>query len=203
MNLRNVVLAVVLLLLIFFLGSFIFSGVFQAREFESEFENVLFVSDYAEPIGFLKAVPGGFNDFAVSPEFSEVGSTSFMSQGLTLFNSVLVAKGKKVETIARVVDFEQQLLYCQVNDGNVLENQRIEAPDCSEKLESFPGLVFFIELPDAALSKSSVEVSEGRVYLRPRSFEEVARVSFLVLSIIYPDAGAVIDSMNRVLDRVQ
>lgn len=202
-DLRNAVLTVALVVVIFFLGSFIFSSVFKAHSFESEFENVLFVSDYAEPTGFLKAVPAGFNDFAVSPEFSEKGSTSFMTQGLTLFNSVLVAKGKKVETIARVVDFEQKILYCQVNDGNVFENKRIEPPECKARLDNPQGFVFFLELPDSSLSKSSVEVSEGRVYLRPKRFEEVAPVSFLVLSIMYPDAGAVIESMNLVLGKVQ
>ena len=203
MNLRNAVLAVVLVLVIFFLGSFIFSSVFRSHVFETELEGVLFVSDYAEPAGFFSAVPAGFNDFVVSPEFSETGSTSFMSQSLALFNSVLVAKGKNVETVARVVDFEQKILYCQVNDGNVLENQRIESLACKEKLENFPGLVFFIELPQVELSRPMVEVFENRVVLRPRVFEEVAPMSFLVLSKMYPDAAQIIESMNLVLDRLQ
>lgn len=202
MNRRDILLALVLLVVIFLLGSFIFSNVFKAHAFESEHEGVSFVSDYAEPIGFLKAVPMGFNDFAISPEFSETGSTSFMTQGLTLFNSVLIAKGEKVETIARVVDFEQRLLYCQVNDGNVLENRRIEASECQSKLDSQKGVVFFLELPDSKLSLSTVEVFENKVYIRPKTFEEVARVSFLVLSIMYPDAREIIESLNDILDRV-
>lgn len=180
---------------------FIFSSYSAQFAYSFESENVLFVSNTVHPGEFLSSV-GSKDYFMVSPAFYESGSTSFMTESLTLFNSVLIVKGKSVKTLARVVDPQKNLLYCQSNDGNVLENFQVDTALCMQELGSFQGIVFEIELPDPSLSKSMVEISGNRVILSPKDYSEVPRVSFVVISTIFPDASEIIGSVNEVLSRV-
>lgn len=201
MKKQHLVITVALVLVIVFLSWFIFSNSFKEFAFEEQVEGVLFVSNLGKPLELLKAKEG-VGSFVVSPAFFESGSASYMSQSLALFNSVLIVKGKEVKTLGRVVDSSGNLLYCQSNDGNYMENFRVEANECLQELGLASGTVLFVELPDSSLSMSTVEVYQEKVVLKPKDFSEVSRVSFVVLKSIFPDAEEVIKSINFVLDKV-
>ncbi len=202
MQQKYVLLSVALAIVILVFVSFIASTLFKSYAFEFESQDIQFVSNYKHPGEFLKEAASQ-GSFIVSPQFAETGSTSFMAESLTLFNSVLIAKGKVAITVARVAGPDKALLYCQTNDGNVLVNDRIESPECLSRLEYPQSIIFFVNLPDPSLSKSTVEVKPNQVIITPRDFSEVSRVSFVVLTAVFPDTPQIIDQVNGVLDRIE
>ena len=83
-----------------------------------------------------------------------------------------------------------------------MENNKIDSISCQKRLEAPSGLVFFIELPRAGAAKSTVEVMQGKVFIRPKDFSEVTRVSFVVLKAMFPDAGLSVYRVNQILGKV-
>lgn len=182
---------------------FVFSVPMQKHRFELESDGVLFVSDFAHPGEQLKSFSKS-NSFIISSEFLESGTTSFMTQALTLFSSVLVTEDKFVVVVAKTVDGSGNLLVgCDTNDGNKLVNRQISAKECNELFENSPHTVFFVALPDASLPQSRVTVFENSVLIEPNSFEDVPKVCFLVLKTMYSDSAETVDLINRMLELVK
>ncbi len=146
---------------------------------------------------------GQRSSFVVSSEFAPTGSSSFMAEPLTLFNSVLVAQGKFVVTLAKSVDSKGTLVSCDTNDGNNLVNRKISAAECSAIFGSSPHAVILVKLPDSTLSKSRVTVLENSVVIEPNSFSDVSRVSFLVLKTMFADSQEIVDLINNIVGRVK
>ncbi len=191
-------LVAVALLLIFLSVMVIIS--FKPKQFSYEFEtaNVLFVSNDAHPGELLQKIKDR-DSFVVASEFLPTGTTSFMTQPLTLFNSVFVAQDKFVVTVAKTVSSDGVLVSCDTNDGNRLSNRPMSAQECTDLLAKSDFTVFLVKLPNSSLSKSRVFVSENSVVIEPTSFEEVSRVSFLVLKAMYADSEEIINLINNFL----
>lgn len=170
--------------------------------FSLEQGGVLFVSNIAPPGGQLQLL-GQRNSFVVSSEFAPTGSTSFMAEPLTLFNSVLVAQGKFVVTAAKSLDSKGNLLGCDTNDGNNLVNRKIDAAECDAIFGNSPHAVILVRLPDSTLPKSRVTVLENSVVIEPNSFSDVSRVSFLVLKTMYSDSQEIVDLINNIVGQVK
>ena len=202
MKKQHLFVSVILVFLIIVFSWFILSNSLQVHEFEFESNDVLFFSDDMHPGEFLSEAAQKDN-FVVSPEYYESGSTFFMTQGLTLFNSVLIAQGKQVETLARVVSVDKVLLYCQSNEGDTRENNRIEASECMGRLSQTEKTFFLIDLPNSSLNKPTVEVAANKLIVTPKTYEDVSRVSFLVLITMFPDAQATIDLINGIVSNVE
>ncbi|MBI2597827.1 MAG: hypothetical protein HYW50_01390 [Candidatus Diapherotrites archaeon] len=58
-------------------------------------------------------------------------------------------------------------------------------------------------MPDSSLSKSRVIVFENSVLIEPNSFEEVARVSFLVAKTMFADSAEIIEIINGLVNVVK
>lgn len=201
MKKQHMIISGILVVIIFFFSLFIFSSIFKENVYELESKGLLFVSDSLHPTQFF-GIASATQSFVVSPQFAETGSTSFMTESLALFNSVLISNDKKVETVARVVGPDKSLLYCQVNDGNVLSNRRIESAECMQRLDSTQKIVFFVELPDDSLSRSKVEVFSNKVIVRAKNFAEVSPASFVLLESIFPNAAQVVEGVNVVIGHI-
>lgn len=201
---KSTELAVAAALVFLILASvfFIFSAPKQDFAFSFEQDNVQFVSDVGQPGDLLRGF-GSRNSFVVGSEFAQSGSAAFMTEPLTLFNSVLVAQGKFVVTVAKTVDAKKDVAFCDTNDGNKLVNRRMTAQECGQIFDSSPHVVVLVKLPDSSLSKSRVTVLGNGVVIEPNSFPEVSRVSFLVLKTMYADSQDIIDLINSIVGAVK
>ncbi len=201
---KSTELAVAAILVFLILASvfFIFSTPKQDFAFSFEQDNVQFVSNIGPPGELLRGF-GSRNSFVVGSEFAETGSAAFMSEPLTLFNSVLVAQGKFVVTVAKTVDAEKAVVFCDTNDGNKMVTRQISAQECETIFDASHHVVILVKLPDSSLSKSRVTVLENGVVIEPNSFPEVSRVSFLVLKTMYADSQETISLINRIVGAVK
>ena len=173
----------------------------KAHAFEFEAEGVRFGSDVMHPGEQLRALAKR-DSFLVTSEFLERGTTSFMTQPITLANSVFVVQGKFVIVVAQTLDSQGNILSCDTNDGDKLTNRPLTALECRELLDNPAHTLFLVKLPNPALSKPKVTVSQNKVVMEPKSFEDVSRMSFLVLRTMYSDSQQTIDLINDLVDRV-
>ena len=180
----------------------IFSVNPQQYAYEFEAENVLFVSNFAPPGEQLQKLKEK-ESFIIASEFLEKGTTSFMTEPITLFNSIFVAQDKLIITVAKTVDLQKNLLSCDTNDGDKLTNRQMNTAECEDFLENSPHTIFLVLLPNSNLEKSKVTVFENSVLIEPNSFEDVSRVSFLILKTMYSDSKEIIGLINGLVEVVR
>lgn len=191
--------AVILLILLF--AYIIFQDVNKSYEYEFVEQNIKFASNYKPPGEYLSSLKNE-TGFIVSPTFYGRGpANAVMTGSLVLFNSILIANGKDVVTLGRVVDLENNLLYCQTNEGDVLVNEAIEIEECQNILNA-DKVIIFIELPNEDLEISNVILGENKITIMPNSFDEVSRVSFVVLKTMYGDSEEIIAKINEIMGRI-
>lgn len=142
--------------------------------------------------------------FIVSPEFYEKAAiNSYMAKPLALFNGVLIANGKSVISMPRVIDLQQKkILYCQTNDGNVLGNRKVEVDECNGFLNDETFFRISIAVPDNSLPKSKVLVNEDSIEIYPKNYNDVSNASYVVLKTIYSNSPEIIARINAILKKV-
>lgn len=195
-------------LIVLLLGFILFSGAFSSQSrYSATVQGVEFVSDSAEPSAILSALRES-PEFVVSPQFSAKGpENSYMTSALTAFNAVLIAKGKKVTVVGRVLDEKGAIASCQTNLGDPRTSKELGAGECAQLLsglESSGKSIVRISFPDPTLKKPRVEMaSAAPITLIPSSFENVAQVSYVFLSGLYPDAESIISGVNVAVGKIK
>ncbi|VVB99218.1 Uncharacterised protein [uncultured archaeon] len=172
-------------------------------KYKVERSGVEFVSNTADPGELLDSFRNA-QIIVFSPQFVESGpENSYMANALTVFNSVLVAKGKKVVVVARVLDDKGNIKSCQTNYGDPKKGEELTAQDCAAMLSSgAPDPVIFFSLPDSRLQKPRAVLSKGNAAVSPSSFDNVSYTSFVFLSSLYPDAQSIIEGVNSVVKKL-
>ncbi|MFH1587319.1 MAG: hypothetical protein ABID38_05660 [Candidatus Diapherotrites archaeon] len=199
---QQIVVSAIVILLILAFAYIIFQDMNKRYEYEFVEENIKFASNYNPPGEYLISLKNE-NEFIISPTFYERGpATAIMTGSLVLFNSILIANGKDVVTLGRVVDPENNLLYCQTNEGDVLVNEKIELEECKNMLNTDEKAIIFIELPNENLDISEAILEKNRITIRPNSSDEVSRVSFVVLKTMYSDSEEIIAQINEILGKI-
>ena len=141
-------------LIVLLLGFILFSGGFSEHKYTVTTQGVEFVSDSAEPAEILSELRES-PEFVVSPQFSAKGpENSYMTASLTAFNAVLIAKGKKVTVVGRVLDEKGAIASCQTNLGDPGTSKELSAGECASLLSGFEASgisIVRISFPDTRL----------------------------------------------------
>ncbi|GEM_PF-2325364 len=193
-------------LIVLLLGFILFNGGSSQHKYTVTTQGVEFVSDIAEPSEILSGLRES-REFVVSPQFSAKGpENSYMTASLTAFNAVLIAKGKKVTVVGRVLDEKGAIASCETNLADPRTSKELGAGECKEMLSGFEASgtpIVRISFPDGRLAKPRVEMaSAASITLSPSSFGNVSHVSYVFLSGLYPDAETIISNVNGVVGKI-
>ena len=196
-------ITVAVIVLIVALAAFIIANYdFSQYKYSVSRKGVDFVSNSAPPseiLGEMRAT----ETFIVAPQFVEKGpENSYMASAMTLYATVLTAKGKKVIIVGRLLDEQGQLKECQSNFGDVKINKTISAEECGALLNDSGSARIFISLPDSKLSAPKIVMEKGSAFIYPDSFESVSGSSFVFLENLYDDSEAIISGVNSVVERL-
>ncbi len=198
---QQIVVSAAVILLILLFAYIIFQDMNKSYEFEIVEQNIKFASNNKIPGEYLSLLKNE-KEFIISPAFYEQGpANAVMTNSLVLFNSILIANGKDVITLGRVVDPENNLLYCQTNEGDVMVNEEIGIEECQNML-NLDKVIILIEIPDETLEISEAILENNKITLKPNSFDEVSRVSFVVLQTMYSDSEEIIAKINEIMGRI-
>ncbi|MCR4335222.1 MAG: hypothetical protein NUV57_01655 [archaeon] len=187
--------------LIVVLAGFIFINLdLSDYKYSVEREGVRFVSNSAQPSELLSEMRNS-KTFIISPQFVEIGSeNTYMVSTITLFSTVLIAKGKDVIVVGRVLDEKGNLIKCQTNLGNVKTNEELSVEKCNQLLSDNFNTRIFISFPTG--KTSLVELEPRTIKITPSSFTDISHVSFVVAKALYEDAEQIIEQVNILVDRL-
>ncbi len=190
-------------LIVVLLGFLYFGGGFQEYRYLVTSNGVDFASNSAEPNTLLFGIRDS-GQFIIAPQFSLSGpENSYMASSLTMFNSVLIYRGKKAITVGRVLDENGNIASCQTNLGDTKTSKGLSAQECNEMLSDSSGpVVVLISFPDPKLKRPRVVLSEKAVRIIPSSFDNVSYVSYAFLSSLYPDSASAIANVNSIVRRI-
>ena len=195
-------LTVIVAILIVLLSAFIITNIeWEEYKYSVTRNGVEFVSNIDEPAVLLQELRET-DSFLVSPEFVKQGpENAYMVSPLIIFSTVLSAKQKNLLTVGRVFE-DGELLECQSNLGEVLTNKEISKEECEQLLNDEIYAKIFVAMPDSSLSNPKVILEKGVMHIYPTSFDDVSDVSFIAIEAMYPDAEAIIDSVNEIVSRI-
>ncbi|MCR4368318.1 MAG: hypothetical protein NUV67_00230 [archaeon] len=183
-------------------GAFVLMNLPKDYKYSVEKDGVRLVSNEKEISELLSSYRAA-DSFIISPRFVERGTENvYMLSSVTLFNTILIDKGKSVIVVARVLDENQNLASCRTNLGNAQTDKILDAKDCAILLEAEDSVVAMVSFPKDGASLGLVELSEGKISITPASFEDVGWASFVFLESLYPDAQDIIDRVNLIVQRL-
>lgn len=140
------------------------------------------------------------NSFIVSPMFEESSLVNaHMTDSLTMFSAVLTAQRREVIAVGRLYDSSGNMQKCQTNDGDYRVNREITIEECNSILSSPDKVKFLISFPDSSLERAQVIVEENKVTIKPRTYDDTARIPFLILKTMFADSEQTINEINSVL----
>ncbi|MFH1255792.1 MAG: hypothetical protein V1494_00730 [Candidatus Diapherotrites archaeon] len=147
---------------------------------------------------------GSEQKFMVSPQFFESGAANEqMTKSLTLFTSILTFNGKNVETVARVVDANLSLLFCQSNEGDARQNNKISIEECEQKLAASDAVKILVALPNKNLPNAKVLVSADSIEVSPKEWVDVSNASFETLNLMYEGSSETVAKINSILSQIK
>src|SRR3989344_2897632 len=172
-------------------------------KFEAEDKGIRFVSNYENPSDAF-AEFSKRSSFIVSPSFIEDSPVnSKMGEAQLLLATVLVTEGKKTTQTVRSIDQQGKILFCATNDANVYVNREIGASECSEQLANESAIIFLIQQPNVSLLKPEIELKEGAIEIRPRTYEEAPDVAFAAINAMYPNSRQIVARVNDLIGKVR
>jgi len=195
-------LTAVAAVLIIAVGGYVFLGLItQDYTYRVVKDGVEFVSNDAEPAALLEGLKS-YSSIIVSPQLVAQGpENTYMTESITMFNTVLTAVGKRPVLVVRVLDDSGNITGCQSNLGDVTVNRELSPAECTQLLSDATSGRIFISLPDAELDAPRVVLENGVMRVMPSSYESVSGVSFTALSSMYPESGDIIEGVNSLVPR--
>lgn len=170
-----------------------------------EEEGILFVGYGKPPADFFSEIRNS-EKFVIAPQVAEEGTVNqYMGAALALFSAIISVKDKIVVSLPRVYNDSGEMLYCQTNDGNVFVNRTVDLDECNSVLggKNPNQINILIEFPNTALPKSRVELKDYEITIKPRSYNEISRVSLVLIKVIYSDSGEIINRVNQELAKLK
>lgn len=186
-------------------GYILLNSDFGQYKYDVKRNNVDFVSNTDDPAAVLDKVRAS-DVVLLSPEFVRQGAeNSYSTSASTILTTVLVAKGKKVTLLARVVDSEGVLVACSSNFGDPKKNESVSIVDCKRMAGDTSVPRIFVSLPPKkdSGSKPLVVLEGSTATVRPHTLDAMPYLSFALAEALYPDAKQIINSVNIVLDKLK
>jgi hypothetical protein len=194
---KTVVYAILVVLIIIFVAAILAGPAENFNVVRSE--GVLFRSNTVSPLELIPEIAGE-TEFIVSPKIYEAGNTvnPFMLNSSNLFVVVLVGNKRNVTQVFRVTDSQGNTIHCLTNYGDFKTEERLEAEQCSEMLESDEKPVILIEFPDSAITEPTVEISDKRIVVKSNTIDALNNTSFTVLRAMFSNAEEVLAKSNEI-----
>jgi hypothetical protein len=174
--------------------------VFAAGQDALIVEDTLIESGESDPYSLFASLSKN-SVFLVSPQMNEKTRAvdHAMFNGTAMFLQVIEGNGRKAVQVIRVYDESNGLSYCLTNFGDLNKSERLEADACLDYLSSKNGALVLIEFPDSELSRPGLEISEGRLVVKPSSSGDIGKTCFLALRIMFKNSEEIIESSNVIL----
>jgi hypothetical protein len=128
---------------------------------------------------------------------------SSVIEGLVFSQSILSAKNKNTILLISVVDEENNLLYCQSNNGNVQENLELTKEECSSLLDTDRSIIM-VNYPFSTVKRSDVilNLDEKLLVVNPKSSKVVYHSLYISLSQMFNDASEIENALKDIQDKL-
>ncbi|NCP72463.1 hypothetical protein GW835_03690 [archaeon] len=135
--------------------------------------------------------------------YQDTNYLSSVIDGLVFSQSMLSAKNKNTILLISVIDNENNLLYCQSNNGNVLENIELTSEECLSLLDTNHSVIM-VNYPFGDVEKSEVvlNLNEKLLLINPKSKEFVYDSLYVSFNQMYKDAKMIEDSLTDIQNKL-
>ena len=170
--------------------------------------------DSENNINFLSygvAIEEGFEQFGQDENFLLVFNNyynddnylSSVIEGLVFSQSMLSAKNKNTILLISVVDEENNLLYCQSNNGNVQENLELTKEECISILDTNRSIIM-VNYPFSTVKKSDVilNLDEKLLVVNPKLPKAVYHSLYVSLNQMFKDASEIEKALEDIQDKL-
>ncbi len=175
----------------------------QGYAYTESAQGILFASNEGVPTQLLSLLSAE-QSFIISPHMVLGNSPLNTAAANLLIQDQIVLSGhrKSTLTVIRVFDSSAsngKWVSCQTDFGSGKDNETISVSECVSLLDAPNSVVLELDFPNASQSRPIVELSSKKVTIKPVKDTDVSGVNFLFLRGMFPDAGELIDSTNRVV----
>ncbi len=143
--------------------------------------------------------------FLISPQMHERAEAvdHSMFNGTALFLQVLEGNKRKPVQVIRVYNEGNELSYCLTNYGDVNKSETLEKLECLEYISQENNAVVLIQFPDQRLPQPVLEISEGRLVIKPKTDEGIGEACFLALRILFKNSQQIVERSDFFLRGLQ
>ena len=190
---KNILISLLIVILAIILFSLV---LFPAYKYSVNLGGLTIQSNEYNPADYVSSLAEK-SEFIILPEMPEQGAIrSYMGNAMNLFIVVLEGNRKDTIQLIRVVDSENNLLYCVSNLGDLKTSEELSAEDCVSFYESRAGSVkVFINLPKEGNSVSAT-LNENTIILDTGSYSQVGSACLILLKAMFSNAETVLDTVN-------
>ncbi len=194
-NTKFLIIGAVVLVLIIALALF-FS--MPKYKYSYNINGVSYLSNDYVPSEFFKEMKSN-NDIYVSIDTGTQTRDQMVVDSELTWLVVLKASNKNAIMLNRAIDENNNVAFCVTNDGNISVSKRIDASSCAALLKDDSKMKILISIGEenaAYLSKNSLKIfATGR--------DTISVVNQLVVLQAYPDANALLNSVNDIIGSIK
>lgn len=151
----------------------------------------------------------GFEIFATDENYLVVFNYNYQDEnylssvvdGIVYAQSMLSAKNKNVILVISVVDSENNLLYCQTNQGSVYENNELTSQECLSLIDSEFSTIL-VSYPANESSLVVLNLSEKLLLIKPSKKEDVYSSLLISLNKMFKDAKLIEQSLGNIQEKI-
>lgn len=166
-------------------------------------EGVLIDSGGKDPYAIFSGISSK-NVFLISPQMNKTAKAvdHLMFNGTALFVEVIEGNKRNAVQVIRVFNESGEFEYCLTNYGDVNRSEELGREECLEYLTLENSAVVLIEPPNNGLPRPVIELSEGKLIIKPKTNGDIGSTCFLALRIMFKNSQEVIDKANVILGRL-
>lgn len=140
----------------------------------------------------------------VSPQMNERAEAvdHLMFNGMALFLQVVEGNNRQAVQVIRVYGTGNEIGYCLTNYGDVNRSETMQREECLEYISQENAGVVLIEFPDPNLPRPVLEISEGRLVVRPKSNEDISKTCFLAIRIMFKNSQQILGRASAILGAI-
>ncbi len=177
-------------------------------------ENRYYFTDRESKIKFISEgfhIKEGFEIFSQDENFLVIFNynytdTNYLSSvidGIVYTQSMLSAKNKNVILLISVVDEENNLLYCQSNQGSVYENNELNKEECLSLIDSNFSTIMVNYLSSGNTSSQVIlNLQEKLLIVIPNKKEDVYLSLVISFNQMFKDARLIEESLGNVQEKI-
>jgi hypothetical protein len=128
---------------------------------------------------------------------------SSITDGIVYIQSMLSAKNKNTILLISVIDENNNLIYCQSNQGDLYENKELTSEECLTLIQSDLSTII-VDYPSKEYTTSKVilNLSEKLLFIKPKSNKDVYPSLNISINQMFPDAVLIEDSLGDVSKKI-